>query len=273
MSTSTLSDGYALGYDTDIVGKLNQRSGIREGAFVMPHLQKGMRMLDVGCGPGSITLEFSQLLAPGIVTGVDVNEEQIIQASQNANNKQIKNVQFQTGSVYQLPFENETFDVVFAHTLFMHLSDPQSALKEVHRVCKKGGLIAIREGLGSFEYFSNTQDAIAGDSLGSLLSKVTKLSGGEPDIGIRLKGYLSASGFKNIVITPYSEIYDSREDMELIKNWYQSLLRGRVGEIAVENKLLSGSGLNDLIDGMEQWPADENAINVVAWIEYLARKI
>ena len=99
---------YALGYGEDIVQKINQRSVGREGSFVLPSLRQGMSLLDAGCGPGSITLGLARLLAPGAVTGIDIDAGQVAQAQGSAREMGIENARFQVADVYHLPFEDQS---------------------------------------------------------------------------------------------------------------------------------------------------------------------
>jgi ubiquinone/menaquinone biosynthesis C-methylase UbiE len=125
-------------------GVLAERSLLTHGAFLLPLLRRGMSVLDCGCGPGSITCDVAQNVAPGTVVGIDSSALQIERASTLAATRGIKNITFRTASVYDLPFGPETFELVFAHALFQHLGDPKRALSEIWRTLKPGGVVAIR---------------------------------------------------------------------------------------------------------------------------------
>ncbi|MDE3228621.1 MAG: class I SAM-dependent methyltransferase, partial [Chloroflexota bacterium] len=113
--------------------------------FLLPHLRPGMRLLDVGCGVGSITLDLAELVAPGVVVGVDMDEAQLTIAREAAATRGLTNASFTVGSVYELPFANASFDVALAHTLLLHLSDQLRALRELRRVLAPGGLVAVSD--------------------------------------------------------------------------------------------------------------------------------
>lgn len=125
--------------------QMTSRTAAVEAAFFLPHLRPGMRLLDVGCGPGSITLGLAEAVAPGEVVGVDLRPEPLQGARAEAARRGISNVRFELGSAYELPFEDGSFDAAFAHVVLMHLRDPVAALAEMRRVLKPGGLAGLRE--------------------------------------------------------------------------------------------------------------------------------
>jgi SAM-dependent methyltransferase len=112
---------------------------------LLPHLRAGMRVLDCGCGPGSITLGLAAAVAPGEVIGLDIEPVQIERAHALAAAERMENLRFQTGDVYALPFPDAAFDVVNANSLLSHLSVPVRALREFRRVLRPGGIVAVRD--------------------------------------------------------------------------------------------------------------------------------
>ena len=136
---------YTYGHTPAVVGVHAARSAQKEAAFFLPHLATGMRLLDVGCGPGSITLGIAAAVAPGEVIGVDMSEAVLEQARAAAYEAGIGNVTFQQANATALPYEDDSFDAVFAHTLLEHIPHPHNALQEMRRVLKPGGLIGLRD--------------------------------------------------------------------------------------------------------------------------------
>src|SRR5262249_59443611 len=103
-----------------------------------------MRLLDVGCGPGSITRGLAERVAPGEVIGLDLSKDTLEDARRDAAARGLTNLKFQEGSVYALPFADGVFDVVYAHQVFQHLRERDAALREMLRVLRSGGLAAGR---------------------------------------------------------------------------------------------------------------------------------
>jgi ubiquinone/menaquinone biosynthesis C-methylase UbiE len=138
-------DTYTPGYSTPMLSFMGQRRVETHAGFFVPHLRPGWRLLDAGCGPGTITLGLARAVKPGQVVGIDVEESQCASAHQEAEREGL-NVEFRRASVYELPFLDGSFDAVFSHAMLEHLSDPQAALVELRRILKPGGLIGLRAG-------------------------------------------------------------------------------------------------------------------------------
>src|SRR5215471_16250915 len=100
------------------------RTASQEAAFFLPHLRPGMRVLDAGCGPGSITLGLAQAVHPGEVIGIDLQVAKVERARELAATRRIRNVRFETADLYGLPFPDNAFDAVFSHGVVMHLREP-----------------------------------------------------------------------------------------------------------------------------------------------------
>jgi ubiquinone/menaquinone biosynthesis C-methylase UbiE len=114
--------------------------------FLLPHLRAGMRLIDCGCGPGSITADLAGAVAPGDVIGIDIREDALADARRLARDRGISNVTFQMANIYDLPVPDASFDAAFACAVLQHLATPLAALAEMRRVLKPGGVIGIVDG-------------------------------------------------------------------------------------------------------------------------------
>src|SRR5215211_1021898 len=161
--------------------------------FFLPHLQKDFHVLDCGCGVGSITLDIAELVAPGRVIGIDMDEEQLKIARANAEKHGLTNISFEQGNVYQLRFDASSFDAALAHTLLYHLNDPLSALKELRRVLKPGGIVAISD--DNMNTITFSPDHPIAQKLIDLMKRIVIFNGGSPFYSRNLRGLLLQAGF------------------------------------------------------------------------------
>jgi len=138
-------DTYTLGYNSAEQERMGRRTTTHSASFLLRRLRPGMRVLDAGCGPGSITVGLAAAVALGGVVGLDRAERQLMVARERAVVAGVGNVRFVHGDVYALPFPDGAFDAVLAHALLKHLRDPLAALKEFHRVLALDGVVGIAD--------------------------------------------------------------------------------------------------------------------------------
>jgi ubiquinone/menaquinone biosynthesis C-methylase UbiE len=106
-----------------------------------PYLEQGATVLEIGCGSGSIALDVAEAVKPGTVIGIDPVERFIETALRMAKEREVGNADFRVGDSYNLCFPDDTFDVVYSHTVLHYFYDPVRALREQARVAKKGGWV------------------------------------------------------------------------------------------------------------------------------------
>ena len=183
---------YTPGYSAPILSFMEQRTAETHAAFFLPRLMPGWSLLDAGCGPGTITLGLARTVAPGLVTGIDVEDSQFAKSREQAEREAL-NVEFRKASVYQLPCRDHCFDAVFSHALLEHLSDPVAALAELRRVLKPQGLIGIRAGdLGGILIDSESEGPAQG--LAAYLAK-RETNCGDIQVGRKLGRLLRKAEF------------------------------------------------------------------------------
>ncbi|KAI0425008.1 methyltransferase type 11 [Xylaria sp. FL1042] len=138
-------------YNPAMVASYSRRTAAVNSAYMLPLLKPDMRILDVGCGPGTITLDLADHVPEGSVTGVDSSSQAIETARELCKQRGTANASFSVGDVSKLPFDDDSFDVVHAHQVLGHLPGKQDepgpvwGLREMRRVCKPGGLVCARE--------------------------------------------------------------------------------------------------------------------------------
>lgn len=141
-----------MGHSDAVSGRLARRNAARDASYLLPHLKPGTRVLDVGCGPGSISLGLAAAVAPGELYGIDMAQSQIDIATSAAHEVGLSNCNFQVADLMALPFPDDHFDVVHCCHVLMHIPDTQSALAEMSRVLRPGGLFGAKEPLGCLSW-------------------------------------------------------------------------------------------------------------------------
>jgi ubiquinone/menaquinone biosynthesis C-methylase UbiE len=159
-------------------------------------LQRGMQVLDVGCGTGIISAEIAKQVSPGRVQGIDRSIALLEKASQSSREQRISNLSFVAGDVYDLPLLNETIDFVYGRLLFQHLTAPLRALSEIDRVLKPAGKICLVDVVDS--WFTLSPEPAHFALFRQRMSDLQGAQGGDRQVGGKLGGYLAAAGFTNI---------------------------------------------------------------------------
>ena len=132
------------GYDATVVQNYyTLREAERVAEFFLPYLESGMTLLDCGCGPGTVTLGLAEAVAPAQTVGIDLEPSMVERATSFAAGRRTDNIEFQVADIRDLPFPDDSFDVVFTSAVLEHLGDPDRALREIHRVVKPGGLVGV----------------------------------------------------------------------------------------------------------------------------------
>jgi SAM-dependent methyltransferase len=184
-------------------------------------MHAGSDLLDVGCGPGTITIDLARLAAPGRVIGLDRAEAPLVDARADAAAAGI-DVTFEVGDAYALAFEDDTFDVVHAHQVLQHLSDPVAALIEMRRVCRPDGVVAARDSdYASMAWFP--ADPLL-DRWMAVYQETARANGGEPDAGRRLLAWGRSAGFGEVVASASAWCFATPAD----RAWWGGLWADRV---------------------------------------------
>lgn len=248
---------------------LATRTASADAAFLIPHLRAGMRLLDVGCGPGSITLGLAKAVAPGDVVGVDTQPEAVKQANAAASARNIPNARFEVADAYVLPFPAESFDCAFANGLLMHLSEPRRALAEMRRVLRPGGVIAIRDpDFGGFLFAPATELLTRWFAL---RLEVRRRHGCDPFLGRQYRRLLLEAGFEG---AQASASVNDAGDMEATQRYAMFLkaqLRGYAATVLAE-RWTDEASLEAIVTELDSWARQPDAFVAATWCAALAWK-
>ena len=229
-----------------------------------------MRLLDAGCGPGTITCDLARIVAPGAVVGIDPTPQAISHARTFALECSITNVRFEVGDIYALDRRSASFDVVYSHQVLRHLARPVEALSEMRRVLVPGGLLAVRE--ADYGTMAHSPYEPRLDRWAELYCAVARLSGGEPNAGRHLTEWVAAAAFAITDVTTSTWTYaDHASRLRLADVWAARLLETRLGDQAIEHRLADRDMLEDLADGWRTWAARPHGYFAFLHGEVLAR--
>lgn len=265
------SPAYTMGYSPEFLQLLDRRNAAIHAAHLLPYLEPGMRVLDFGCGPGTITVGLAQAVHTGEVHGVDMEDSQIELARAAASAGGHQNAGFHVGNVYELAFEDNYFDVAHCHAVLMHVGDTQRALAEVRRVLKPGGIIASREMIAASS-FSEPMGETTHEAWATFI-KLLEANGGHPEMGKELKSHLLNAGFVNISATGSFDYFSSAADIAFLHaficDWF---FMPRVIEAATQLGLATREQFDRWRLEMDRWKDKPGAVGGLAFGEAIGRK-
>jgi ubiquinone/menaquinone biosynthesis C-methylase UbiE len=237
-------DTYTHGHAEPVLQSHRWRTAANSAAYLLPSLRPGLDLLDVGCGPGTITVDLAALVAPGRVVGIDVSSDPLPEARGLAERAGV-DVTFEVGDVYALAQPDDSFDVVHAHQVLQHLTDPVAALREMARVCRPGGIIAVRDvDYGVVTWFPPDERL---DTWLDLYHRVARHNRAEPDAGRRLLSWAHRAGLRDVVPTTTSWCFATPGD----RQWWGGSWAGRATESAfAEQALAYGLATTDELAGI-----------------------
>jgi SAM-dependent methyltransferase len=250
---------------------MRNRSAAEYADFVLPSIGAEDRVVDVGCGPGSITVGLAE--AAGHVSGIDVDDAEFADARAYAADHGIANVEFLEGSIYRLPFPDASADVVTLFSMLETLDDPLAGLAEVRRVVKPGGPVAA----SSIEYGGLVLDGPDVPLLRRFYELRLQLWEAQGDVhyyrGRELRGLLSAAGFVDVEASIRTFSYGTDERVRTFglgraadcrDEWYVDGL--------VEHGLADRAEIDTLEQAWTRWADAPDSFAAFAWGRATARR-
>ncbi|MEU3840484.1 methyltransferase domain-containing protein [Streptomyces sp. NPDC028635] len=262
---------YTHGHHASVLRSHTWRTAANSAGYLLGALKPHMRILDIGCGPGTITADLAALVPDGHVTGVDRAAGVLEQARAEAAGRGLTNVAFATADVHALGFPDDTFCVVHAHQVLQHVSDPVQALREMKRVTRPGGFIAVRDAdyaaMTWYPHVPGLDDWLA------LYRRVARANGGEPDAGRRLTAWARAAGLTDVTATSSTWTYATPEERE----WWSGLWAERTTASAFAGLAVAGGHATEeelaaVAAAWREWGGHEDGWFAVLHGEILCRK-
>ncbi len=249
------ADPYLHGHHDSVLRSHRWRTAENSAGYLLSRLAPDARVLDVGCGPGTITADLAARVPAGYVVGIDAARDILISARAEAAGR--GSVGFAVGDAYRLAFGDGTFDVAHAHQVLQHLSDPVAALAEMRRVCRSGGVVAARDGdYGGMIWYPQDPELA---EWRALYRQVARALHGEPDAGRRVLSWARAAGFTQVEASASCWCYTGAEDRSWWgHSWAERLTDSPFGDRAVEHGLATRSDLDRLAGAWLRWAASED---------------
>ena len=254
---------YLHGHDDSVLRSHRWRTVENSAAYLLAELRPGTRLLDVGCGPGTITADFARRLPDGRVIGVDASSAVIDDAA-----ARYPEVTFMVGDLSSLPFPDGSFDVVHLHQVLQHLNDPVRALADLRRLIAPGGLLAARDadyGAMSWEPVSEGLERWL-----ELYEACGRAVGGEPDAGRFMSAWAREAGYTAVTESTSTWTYVTAEE----RDWWGSLWADRVmssgfADVAISRGLATRKDLEGIAAAWRMFASEPDGAFVVPHGEVL----
>jgi len=264
---------YTHGHHASVLRSHSWRTAFNSAFYILPYLRPDMKVLDIGCGPGTITVDIASYVVQGHITGLDRVGDVLTQARALAKERNLTNIDFVEGDANALDYADGTFDLVICHQVLQHVKDPVGILKEMRRVARLGGIVAARESdYGSFTWYPDVEGL---EEWRSLYLKVARSNGGEPNAGRMVHAWAKRAGFqaRDIKISSSTWCYSTREEIEWWSGlWAERTMLSSFAKTAIDGKLATNADLEKIAEVWRKWGEQEDAWFSVLHGEVLCRK-
>ncbi len=280
---------YTHGHHDSVLRSHRWRTADNSAAYLLPSLVPGHSLLDVGCGPGTITIDLARRVAPGRVVGIDASAEVIVEARSTAERATGGSVApdtgdsaasvgtgphgptFEVGDVFDLAFDDGSFDVVHAHQVLQHVGDPVAALVEMGRVCRPGGIVAARDAdYPAMTYFPPDPDL---DRALLAYQAATRANGADCAAGRKLLRWAHRAGFANVVPSASVWCFAVPEERRWWGGlWAERFTRSALAEQLVDREIASRADLEVFAAAWRRWSTTDEGWFAVLHGEVLWRK-
>jgi ubiquinone/menaquinone biosynthesis C-methylase UbiE len=271
MSVGQSGEVYQHGHHASVVANHAKRTAEECAAFMLPLLRPGMRLLDVGCGPGSITSGLARRIAPGKTIGLDMSPSVIETARDLAAQAGEEHLTFEVGNIYEPRFTPESFDMVFVHQVLQHLRRPQDALRRMGTLLAAGGMVCAREvDWGGTTFFP---DNAGMRRFLELYYALAHRNGGEPDAGRHMRRWFREAGFAETRVSTSTTCYaDPAATRDWAETYAARTLHSNIAEKALEYGLATRAELDTIAQGWRDWGRDRDAFFCLTHAEVIASK-
>ena len=263
-------DRYTHGHDEAVLVSHRWRTKENSAAYLLPHLRPGQALLDIGCGPATLTADLAEVISPGRCVAVDREPMVLSEATATFAERGLSEVEVVAGDVYALDFAESSFDVVHAHQVLQHLSDPVSALKELKRVTRPGGVIACRD--SDYSGMIWYPRSVAIERWRDIYIAVARANDAEPDAGRCFRAWTQRAGLDDVDLSASVWIFATGEScLWWSQLWARRLTDSTVGSQAQLLGIASSEELAAVADAYVEWSRHSEAWFLVPHGEFVAR--
>ncbi len=262
---------YMHGHHPVVVDEHARRSAEHNAAYLLPYLKPGMSILDIGCGPGSITTGLAKAVLPGQTIGIDMSKPALERAEADAHVSGISNVEYRIGDAYSLPFADESFNCTHMHQVLQHMAEPEKAVLEAMRVLRADGLFGVTEvDWGTAVFWPQTSET---DRFLEIYDEVALYNGGDPNFGRRLRSMFEPIPLQRFEIGATVWTFGDAASTEQWGDLWQSRIQeSHIATVAMETGISTHSELCDVGQGLHDWGQSPVAYFSMTHTEALAWK-
>ncbi len=255
---SPTSPRYTHGHAETVLRSHRWRTAQNSAAYLLPLLHRGQSLLDVGAGPGTITADLAERVAPGRVTALEATTDAAEITRRGVEDRWVANVDVVVGDVHALDFADDTFDVVHAHQVLQHVADPVTALREMQRVCRPGGIVAARDSdYSAFTWYPEIPEL---DEWMALYQQTARANGGEPDAGRRLVAWAHRAGFEDVTASAAAWCFANPGRARFWgEMWAERILHSAIADQILAYGLGTTEDLHRISQGWRRWAAHPDA--------------
>lgn len=254
---------YSQGHQESVLRSHSSRTVENSASYIIPYLKPGIRILDVGCGPGTISVDFVKYIGPnGHVIAIDNCDDSVFEIGRDMARKAgcSDAIEFRHGNAFNLDFADGMFDIVHAHQVLQHVPDPVAVLKEMKRVAKPGtGIVAARDAI--YDTFTWYPFYPAIDTWRRVYYSCARFSKGDPNGGCKLLSWALKAGYPRSAIKCSADVWcyaDEEKRAWWGGLWADRMIKSQMHETALEQGYASEEELQEAAKALRAWAAAED---------------
>ena len=262
---------YLHGHGKSVVAAHAARTAGDAAAFILPKVGSPMRVLDVGCGPGTITVGLAEAVAPeGSVLGVDYSDALGQEWDKRLSECETGNLEFRAADIFASDLQTDYYDVVYMHQVLQHLPNPVDALRAASSHARDGALVGVREvDWGTFAVYPESDGM---REFRRIYDAVALGNGGNPRAGRHLLRWFNEVGWlADVQMTSSTWTFFDDAGKEWWANqWSERVVESNIARSALEMGIATMDELQAVASAWQQWKHEPGAISAFVHFEALA---